>query len=90
MIPGNLGIIFTGDTQYPLNESGVELIIGEQFSCTADVTMVGICFKYWMTKGTVTRGPPAFLGMNYMLAHHIVVKHKLYEHYVTVHNVLYF
>ena len=23
MIPGNLGIIFTGDTQYPLSESGV-------------------------------------------------------------------
>ena len=22
MIPGNLGIIFTGDTQYPLSESG--------------------------------------------------------------------
>ena len=26
MIPGNLGIIFTGDTQYPLSESGEQAL----------------------------------------------------------------
>ena len=38
MIPGNLGIIFTGDTQYPLSESGedVDLTFGTNRSAVED------------------------------------------------------